>query len=577
MSGKKSQYVIIQELDHYRVDLRGRPADVSAAPPGITFEYCERVPPDLFSTLGFTSEHHIDEHTASLVAKFQGAPIGCKLFNLQGKARHISPFKHTHVFGAGHLYSFGLFIKPEFRGRGIGKLIGAKSIDLFSGKFEFMDIFIEPDNYVSVRNARQLGFQWVRKIILLKMPGLGVMINLNTPLKRRLYRHGVSLARLGGGLIILGIPKLTRYILSKVFWFKDELFLTAYSIRDAQAPDRIKGVYFCKHNLDTAFLNRIYPHGYRAQKEDSFLRARLRQRLSTLPPGIDFVLADTRLRYIRKTIDSFSGFTLIPKWVDRVNDAFNGFSDFSRTKNRNAYSDIQANRKHPYDFEFTKDESLCKFFYTKMYAPYICNRYQGEEILQPYAAIRNDFQKGGMFMVKDTTTGKYVSGSVVNIENGIFYPRKLGILNGDPELLKQEVLSALYISYFRFMEQNKLRRINLGGSRSFLNDGVLKYKEKWAPDIRFNPRHDHLFIFKVCTPSEAMNRFLMDNPFISIEKEGLAANIFLPEETKPEMDTLRKIYSLKGLSDVRIVRTATQDNRAVPAQDMASTTPTLAL
>ncbi len=562
MRKKNSRHFILQELDHYRIDLRACAPEVRDDGLDISFEYLERVPADLLQTLGFASVHKIDEHTSCLIARHQNVPVGCKLFNLQGNAEHTFPFEHTYNFEKGHLYGFGLFVKPEFRGKGLGKLISAESVKLFVDKFDFMDIFIETNNYVSIRNSLQLGFYKVQEIVFLKMFSFQLAVKLDTPLKCRAYRYGVAAIR-AGLPIALGLPRLTKYLLAKAIWFKDELFLTSYVVHDAQAPDGVKGMCLCKHAPDAAFLNRIYPQGCRIQKESTFLRTNLRRRLNAVPQEFDFVLADTRWRYIRKNLDSFAAFTVIPKWVDRVNDSFNGFSDFSRAKNRNAYSDIQDIKKYNYDFEFTKDESLCEFFYSKMYVPYIRNRYQGEEIVLPYTAIRGEFKKGGLILLKDTVTGNYLSGSIVNIQRGIFYPRKLGILNGDPDLLKKEVLTALYISYFRFMEQNKLRRINVGGSRSFLNDGVLKYKEKWAPDIRFNLHHDNVLIFQVRGPSEAMDRFLLNNPFISMEKEKLIANIFVPADANSDTDSLRKVYSIKGLADVRIIRVASQRNENI--------------
>ncbi len=572
---------IIQELSHYRIDLRAHAVKAPAAKPSsggcpdVRFEYLDRVPCGLLETLGFASVHKIDEHTSCLIAHHQNVPVGCKLFNLRGNAEHIFPFGHTYNFGKGHIYGFGLFVIPEFRGKGIGKLISAESVKLFADKFDFMDIFIETNNYVSIRNSLQLGFCKIQKFVFLTIFGFQMAVKLDTPLKCRIYRYGMAAVRSVGLPIMLGIPRIVKYLVAKAMWFKDELFLTSYVVRDAQAPDGARGMCLCKHAPDAAFLSRIYPQGYQIQKESTFLRTNLRRRLNAVPPEVNFVLADTRWRYIRKSLDSFAAFTIIPKWVDRVNDSFNGFSDFSRSKNRNAHNDVQDMKKYNYDSEFTKDESLCEFFYNNMYVPYIRGRYQGEEILLPYTAIRGEFKKGGLILVKDTVTGKYLSGGTVNVQGGVFYPRKLGILNGDPDLLKKEVLTALYISYFRFMEQNKLRRINVGGSRSFLNDGVLKYKEKWAPVIQFNPRHDNLLIFQVRGPSEAMDRFLLKNPFISMEKGRLVGNVFVSADT--DENSLRKIYALKGLGEVRIVRLCAHQDRLVSPLAATAGAQTIAL
>ncbi|MBI5149421.1 MAG: hypothetical protein HZA28_01440 [Candidatus Omnitrophica bacterium] len=363
--------------------------------------------------------------------------------------------------------------------------------------------------------------------------------------------------------VLAGLPGFPNRLVQNILRLKDELFLNIYVVNDLKQNEGLKGIFICKNKPDPTFLKRLYPQGYTLQKETAFRRKKLLDVFNARSAGMDFIVADVRFRYIRKETDSFGASAIIPKWVDRVNDSFNGFSDFARTKNRNVYSDIQALKKYNYDHEFTRDEVLLKFFYEKMYVPYIHNRYPDEKMLLPYAAIREDFKKGWLLLVRDKSTGKYVSGSIVNMHRGVFSPRKIGILDGDFELLKKEVLSALYVGYFRFMEQNKLRRINVGGSRAFLNDGVLKYKEKWAPVVQFNHHHDNVFILRICRPAEAMDRFLLKNPFISMEKGQLVGNVFVAADINFEADSLKKIYAIKGLPKVRAVRIPTQQKQIV--------------
>lgn len=354
--------------------------------------------------------------------------------------------------------------------------------------------------------------------------------------------------------IIIGFPQISKLLTQRILRFKDELFLTSYMIGDAEESGGLRGVFICRDKPDPTFLKRLYPRGYVMKREKTFLKKQLPDVFThaSVGVGIDFVLADARARYARKYSRRFDNVKIIPKWVRQMNTCFNGLSDFSQSKNRNAYSDIQAFKKYDYDYEFTKDSGLLGFFYEKMYCPYIHNRYPDEKVVLPFKAIKKEFEDGGLLFVKEKTDGKYLSGSIIQVINGTFSPVKLGILNGDLQLLRRDVLTALYVAYFRFMEENTLSRGDFGNSRAFLNDGVLKYKEKWTTSIEFDQTQGSVFIFKACRFSESLNRFLLNNPFIAVEGEKLIGNIFLPPHTKVDEEALKKKYALKGLAGFRV-------------------------
>ncbi len=347
-----------------------------------------------------------------------------------------------------------------------------------------------------------------------------------------------------GRMVIIGFPWLSKQLPQRILRFKDELFLTSYVIGDAKESGGLSGIFICRNKPD--------PQGHGMERGKTFLRNKLSYVFNHPPDGIDFVLVDARARYVRKYSRRFDNAKIIPKWVRQTNACFNGFSDFSQSRNRNAYCDIQAFKKYNYDYEFTKDVNLLSFFYEKMYCPYMHNRYPDEKVVLPFEAIKEEFENGGLLFVKEKTAGKYLSGSIVQVINGTFSPVKLGILNGDLQLLRKDVLTALYVAYFRFMEENKLSRGDFGNSRAFLNDGVLKYKEKWTTSIEFDQTQGSVFVFKACRFSESLNHFLLNNPFIAVEGEKLIGNIFLPPHTKVDEEALKKNYALKGLAGFRV-------------------------
>lgn len=572
MSDKKSEHFIFQEFDHYRVDLRA--AEVPSASPlndaglDVIFEYLERVPPDLLQTLGFASEHLIDEHTVCLIARHQGAPIGCRLFNLQGKIRHRYPFPNEMALPPRHVYGFGFFIKQEFRGKGLGKRIHLEIDRILHDKFDYMDILIEQGNFISTRNAEGLGFQRIRAFVFLKILNLQWAFGVNPGFPHGLYKVILNLGKLGAKFAT-SLPRLLQAAFRWAYRLKQEFFLSSYTVKGIAPGEGLTGIFICRHKPDPTFAGKLFPGGYETQKNKIFPRRRLLHEFKNVPGQMDFIIADVRPRHVRRHLNRFTGAFIIPKWIDQINPNFEGFSEFTRQKNRNVYNDIQSVKKYNYTHEFSRDEVLLKFFYEKMYCPYMHNRYPDEKIITPFASVQRDFQRGGLLLLKEKDTKKYLAASIVYVRKGVLYVVKLGLLNGDADLLKKRVLAALYLSYFEFMVDRGLRSVHFGASRAFLNDGVLKYKSKWNTHLEFKETRSNIFIFKIHRPSERMDTFLSDNPFISLEGRELVGNIFVADhDTSPEEEFI-KDYKFKGLSKFRVSRinnTAPVHSGSVQAQ-----------
>ncbi|GEM_PF-6621685 len=563
----------LSELLHYQKDLRG--VDTAGVDvlrqendfyQQIRIEYQPRVPPELFKRLGFSSHHQIDEHTACLIAYHQNEMAGCKLFNLRGKAKLSIPFPYEVQFPAGRVYGFGLFVKPEFRGKGLGKLLNLEAFKLFRGKFEGMDIFLDVGNYVSIRSDEQLGFHKAKTYIFFQTPWLRFTFSVGNGIPYKIYRQTFQIIKFPLKPLAIGVPHLAETVLQWISRQKSELFLNSYSVESAQKDNGPKGIFVCKHNPDPGLLNKIYPQGYSIRKNKTFPRNRLLQEINKDALNQDFLIVDTRFRYIHRNLSDFPDAYIIPKWLEQKNLCFKDLSEFARNRNRDAHKDIRLTSKYNYDYEFSKNEALLKFFYDRMYCPYMHARYPDEKIIASLDYVKKEFRKGGLLLVKDKDTNKYIAASVIKFDRRVFTAVKLGVLNGDPELLHRRAVSALYISYFKFMEQRKIPGIHLGASRSFLNDGVLKYKAKWGAAIEFDRNRGNVFILRICRPSRYMNDFLVNNPFISLENNKLVGNIFTEKDLDaPEMQERARHSHFKGLSELRLIAlAATEPPKIVP-------------
>jgi hypothetical protein len=106
--------------------------------------------------------------------------------------------------------------------------------------------------------------------------------------------------------------------------------------------------------------------------------------------------------------------------------------------------------------------------------------------------------------------------------------------------------------YFKFVQENGYEMIDLGLSRPFLNDGILRYKVKWNSHVEYDPKRCNIYALKIHRYSRPVNKFLLNNPFISIEKDGLAGNVFYDVTENISQEKLSRHYLMPGLSRLDI-------------------------
>ena len=100
-----------------------------------------------------------------------------------------------------------------------------------------------------------------------------------------------------------------------------------------------------------------------------------------------------------------------------------------------------------------------------------------------------------------------------------FRPRLwcIGVRDGSSQYIEQGACLAVYHFVFAYLAKQGFRKVGLGWSRAFLQDGVLRYKSKWSPRITRTTQDGFVFHFPSC--SRATQVFLLNNPFI-IEQSG---------------------------------------------------------
>ena len=88
-----------------------------------------------------------------------------------------------------------------------------------------------------------------------------------------------------------------------------------------------------------------------------------------------------------------------------------------------------------------------------------------------------------LLLQKKSQPGEYLGGFLVIYEASAPRLWSVGVLNGDRELVRAGVLASLYYLSFQYLSEQGFKRLNLGGSRPFFHDGILRYKRRYQQRI----------------------------------------------------------------------------------------------
>jgi hypothetical protein len=219
-------------------------------------------------------------------------------------------------------------------------------------------------------------------------------------------------------------------------------------------------------------------------------------------------------------------------------------------------------RKHGLQFDITNDMSQFHKFYYDMYLPYANARFGNSAFLAEYDYLKKHFQRCDLLLVKKD--GEYIAGDLVLNDKESAKLMINGVKDGNLEHLKHGAIAATYHFMIEYLRGRGYKKVNLGGTRAFLKDGVLHYKRKWG--LRINgTMMGKGFLISPKLQTAGLQGFLINNPFVFIDKEGFKGAIFIGADQSLVAERLEKAYRdyyLEGLIKLSIYR-FTKDNRGI--------------
>lgn len=214
------------------------------------------------------------------------------------------------------------------------------------------------------------------------------------------------------------------------------------------------------------------------------------------------------------------GVLVLPRWLKQqvvIADEWEHVLAKLRRKTRREA--LRSIRKHHLKARVVRDDRSNDAFYHQLYKPYIHRRYGSQAAVVDERRFLRECASGQLIQVlqDDRVVGAvlaHVAGRQLTLAwVGIDKCVEDDKLNGVTDAL--DLYSLLY-AYTQGCDV-----MDMGGSRPFINDGVLRYKQKWGAGISRGLVPKGSYFFAPLRMSVAMESFLFHNPMIICDSRGL--------------------------------------------------------
>jgi len=250
----------------------------------------------------------------------------------------------------------------------------------------------------------------------------------------------------------------------------------------------------------------------------------------------------------------------VPFWISTLADISADTSLLWRSKN--VKNDIRKIRNNGLSFEITQDRSQFDNFYYNMHLPYAVAAHGNRAILGAYYYMKKEFKKGELLLIKKEN--QYIAGALLVYKNMQALAMFLGIKDGNFDYVKEGAIAAIYYFRTRYLKEKGYKKIDLGLSRPFLKDGVLRYKRKWGGrQISCSPWVDGAYYVEPLADTPGLRAFLTNNPFIFIDKGKINGAIFVDCERGFSQEAIAAIYKdyyFDGMSKLYIYQFGNSTN-----------------
>ncbi len=249
-------------------------------------------------------------------------------------------------------------------------------------------------------------------------------------------------------------------------------------------------------------------------------------------------------------VDRMSGHTIfrgdylaVPEWVGTRLTVPDNLDVLVRSSS-NIQRDMRRVRRHKYEPVVSSGDEDFDLFYHTFYLPLSKARYGELLVVRPAHDFRHRVRRGGILWVRRDK--QRVAALLFEEKEGTLDVLAVGSLDGDPRLMKEGAIAALYYFIIELARMRGCQTVDFRGSRSTLTDGVLRYKSKWGATLYDKTDSYHDLFVRWDQVNEVVKEFVSHTPLIFRDKGGFSALIGnqLPNEHELWVDGLRRWYRL---------------------------------
>lgn len=253
----------------------------------------------------------------------------------------------------------------------------------------------------------------------------------------------------------------------------------------------------------------------------------------------------------------------IPTWVGGTLEIDLVLNRLRRS--RNAKKDMSRIRNAQFSYEVRTDPQAFDDFYVHMYVPYITKAFGNRAFVMGYQDMVSKIDRSELFLIKKGD--EHVAGEIIVYEGDVPKAWSVGVRDGNREYVRAGALKA--IEYFRaiYLRDKGFQTCHLGGSRPFLNDGVLRKKR--AAGMQITDESPLSFGLMFAPRSDAVAAFLASNPVILSSAGRYWSAVFVDQSTPLLLQQIQELYDryyVSGTSGLKILLgERTPEPVAIPA------------
>jgi len=310
--------------------------------------------------------------------------------------------------------------------------------------------------------------------------------------------------------------------------------------------------FYIGHGQNFFFImNRIYSEFEvikRQNQINAFFTKKWIEKFSKL---VDIVVADVELLFC--SLLFMNNFIKVPPWILQKVDIVNEWNDVVQNfRPQTKRETLRKIKNKEFTVKIVDSRNDFKYFYHRMYLPYIRNRYKKEAIIETEKNFYKECRKGKLiYILRDNE----LLGGFLFQQYGV----ELSVLwGGVPEGLQinkyKGSTDALYYYIIRLGYEYGCKRVNLYGTRALLNDGLFFFKRKWGAYVERKPVPCGDILLKPLNLNEAVRSFFVHNYFITRDRKTLTAKI-LSNDNKLTIEGIRELvecYFSRGLDHFKI-------------------------